>query len=799
MCASDLSLSELEPRQLLFAFTPQEVYLSELINRARADPYAEAVRLNLPLTSGLSTGDANQFGVKEPLALLGSLTTSARAHALDMATRNFFGHVSPSPTNKNATNRGNDAGFAGTVGENLASQLPDLDAVYFRWLENPVQRANILSLYQYFNSTYHYDRLGIGISAGVAGSAYSSYYVADFGNPAPGTRATTLLGVIFDDQNNNDFYTIGEGLAGVRVDVASTASPSTVLASSTTDAAGNYQFDLAPGTYTVTFTQLSTGALITKQATITNQNVRVAAELSELRVPVPPPPPDDHADANRWGQATIIATDPTTGHGVAAGRIGVAGDSDLFAFKAGKTGLTTISALRSTGTGFATQITLFSIQGLPLATGTATGTGSGDSSIPVSLVQDQWYYVLVAARDSVATGTYALTIQGPTVTAVDPSVESTLIDGQSLSTALANGKTTLAFVNALGHPVFAERSTDGVWTRTDLLNAAGGSTVIGEPTVFVDPKDGLTYVAVSTTQGLALYRRASDSSWSVRNLSALFPWARSIVSNLAFTFDSANRVQISGIADNGDLVSYWQNSRTVAGDWVFRFFNISARQLRPANIQTPALAGRIDSWQNADGGVSLAYLDTTGKVQLFSRSRQGIFNQVWSLSNLSNITGAPALVGTIQGASVSGKTTITGLDASGNTWYIDQRLNGRFRATNITLAYAGSTTPLAGGITGFVQQANQAFVVGITSSGQVALSRYTYTGAIASWQFSIAGPLLESVQGLRPVNVSFDPASGELIIFGVKPSGEIVSLTGSVSSSWTGSWTLESVSVALST
>jgi len=51
------TLEALEPRALLFSWTPQEVYFAELINRARANPAAEAARLNLDLTTGLTSAE----------------------------------------------------------------------------------------------------------------------------------------------------------------------------------------------------------------------------------------------------------------------------------------------------------------------------------------------------------------------------------------------------------------------------------------------------------------------------------------------------------------------------------------------------------------------------------------------------------------------------------------------------------------------------------------------------------------------------------------------------------------------
>ena len=53
----------LEARVLLTGFTwsAEEVYFAELINRARMDPIAEAARLNIDPTSGLSLAETGRI------------------------------------------------------------------------------------------------------------------------------------------------------------------------------------------------------------------------------------------------------------------------------------------------------------------------------------------------------------------------------------------------------------------------------------------------------------------------------------------------------------------------------------------------------------------------------------------------------------------------------------------------------------------------------------------------------------------------------------------------------------------
>src|SRR5262245_43386685 len=158
------SVETLEARRLMAAFswTPEEVYLSELVNRARADPMAEGVRLGLDLTAGLTDAERARLVPSEPLALNPYLTVAARAHSLDMANRDFFDHVNPDGLNP--TQRAQAAGYSGSAGENIAAGYRGIDEVHAAWLESLGHRKNVLSLHSNFTSTFHYDEFGPGFA-----------------------------------------------------------------------------------------------------------------------------------------------------------------------------------------------------------------------------------------------------------------------------------------------------------------------------------------------------------------------------------------------------------------------------------------------------------------------------------------------------------------------------------------------------------------------------------------------------------------------------------------------------------
>ena len=171
------------------------------------------------------------------------------------------------------------------AGEVIASGQNSIDALYASWMDTPENRLNLLSLFTAFDDSFHYDQLGPGFALDLGFADH--HYTAMFGDPAVGSSAR-LLGVVYDDADADAFYSIGEGAAGVRVDVAEASLPGTIIATATTDAAGNYQFKLGDGSWIISFTDVATGKLVEKQVSTAGENVKVDALVGELQDPPPP-------------------------------------------------------------------------------------------------------------------------------------------------------------------------------------------------------------------------------------------------------------------------------------------------------------------------------------------------------------------------------------------------------------------------------------------------------------------------------------------------------------------------------
>src|SRR5262249_52971529 len=87
--------------------------------------------------------------------------------------------------------------------------------------------------------------VGIGI-VDFAGAHFGPHIVTeDFGDRK--MTASFLLGTVIDDQDGDGFYNPGEGLAGVAITVSGPGG----TVNTVTSAAGGYQVQVPPGTYTV--------------------------------------------------------------------------------------------------------------------------------------------------------------------------------------------------------------------------------------------------------------------------------------------------------------------------------------------------------------------------------------------------------------------------------------------------------------------------------------------------------------------------------------------------------------------
>ena len=274
-------VERLESRQLLAAVHPTAVEQLEieLINRARANPTAEAARYGIDLNEGLAPGTIST-APKPPLAISPFVTDAARKHSQWMIDHDVFSHTGAAASDPK--NRMIGAGYAFVIpwssGENIGyrSQFPSVpdpvttaarihqDLFVDAGIRGRGHRKNILST--------NFKEVGAGVVSGTF-SAYNAVMVTtDFASSGSGHF---LTGVAYTDAVTKDnFYTPGEGIAGVTVTAKRAGDGATF--STTTWTSGGYSLKLAPGTYAVSAAGAALGGTSAYgSVVISRQNVKV--------------------------------------------------------------------------------------------------------------------------------------------------------------------------------------------------------------------------------------------------------------------------------------------------------------------------------------------------------------------------------------------------------------------------------------------------------------------------------------------------------------------------------------------
>ena len=232
--------------------TAQEQYMLEIVNRARANPTAEGLRLKSTTDPDIlaayaffhvdTAGMAAEFAgypVRPPLAFNANLIASARAHSQDMARNDFQGHT-------------------GTDGSSLVTRVAS--AGYTGW------NALAENVYAYAESVF-YGHAGFNVDWGQpdlghrmnimnfspAGTVYTEVGIGIVPESSPNTGVGPLVvtedfgrrsgqlfvvGVVYSDVDHDGFYGVGEGLGGVTITTSQGNS-------AYTSASGGYAVPLA--------------------------------------------------------------------------------------------------------------------------------------------------------------------------------------------------------------------------------------------------------------------------------------------------------------------------------------------------------------------------------------------------------------------------------------------------------------------------------------------------------------------------------------------------------------------------
>ncbi|MEY2498792.1 MAG: hypothetical protein QOD12_2348 [Verrucomicrobiota bacterium] len=285
--------------------TNEEQFYLELINRARANPVAEGLRL--ATTTDQSVLNAyNSFGVNlvlmqsqfallpsaPPLSMNATLTAAARAHSQNMLQNNYQGHNGPDGVLTTRLQNYISGANGYSLGENVYAYSKSVfyghagfevdwgGTIATGGMQSPPgHRNNIHSL--------QFREVGIGNvigSNGGSGGVGPQLVTQDFGSV--GGLLPFVTGVVYRDLNGNSFYDPGEGVGGVTVNVTG-ANFYAVTANS-----GGYSVPVpGSGSYAVTF---SGGSVQTNQKPINvvgGQNVKADYVVTSSPTPTPTPTP----------------------------------------------------------------------------------------------------------------------------------------------------------------------------------------------------------------------------------------------------------------------------------------------------------------------------------------------------------------------------------------------------------------------------------------------------------------------------------------------------------------------------
>ena len=195
------------------AITAAEQYMLELVNRARMNPLGEADRFNIRLNDGVASDRAISSAPKQVLAMNIDLEEAATGHSDWMLDTDTFRHE-PGRNGSTPRERMIDAGYtfsgANGSGENISviygSGVTLANAVaqqHENLFRSAGHRENILR--------ESFREIGIGQLGGDYKGSDASMITQNF---AYSGSKFFVTGVVYDDTDNNNFYSMGEGRGG---------------------------------------------------------------------------------------------------------------------------------------------------------------------------------------------------------------------------------------------------------------------------------------------------------------------------------------------------------------------------------------------------------------------------------------------------------------------------------------------------------------------------------------------------------------------------------------------------------
>lgn len=199
--------------------TAYEQLLLELLNRARADPGAEATRRSIDLNQGLSPGTISNTP-KQPLAMHRFLVDAARDHSQWMLDTDTFSHTGEggSTIGQRIVAAGYALTGSWTWGENISwgGASGSFDSTQFTL----ARHTNL------FRSSGHrvnmmnddFEEVGMGVKEGIFDGWNALMATQKFGRSGA-TPSPFLVGAAYYDFDGDGIYSVGEAIGGVTVTI----------------------------------------------------------------------------------------------------------------------------------------------------------------------------------------------------------------------------------------------------------------------------------------------------------------------------------------------------------------------------------------------------------------------------------------------------------------------------------------------------------------------------------------------------------------------------------------------------
>ncbi|WP_337177593.1 CAP domain-containing protein [Paludisphaera sp.] len=282
-----LRFEGLEDRQLLSSAVPnneQQLALS-LINLARTNPQAASQWMGSVGSDVKRTLDHYNVDVDAvkatvassralpPVAWNPDLAEAAQAHSEDMAANKYQSHTGSDGSSPE--DRMKRAGFNGSAtAENAYAYAKSVDnatqAFMYDWgVADAGHRRNLIQPGVAPEASF--TDVGVGVTK-TTGKIGPVVVTQNFGRDA--STAPKVVGVVYHDNDGDDFYTPGEGKGGVAIDATNVETGQT--ASTRSWESGGYQIPLSAGRYKVT---ASENDVVIKEVEVTVSNLNVAQDF----------------------------------------------------------------------------------------------------------------------------------------------------------------------------------------------------------------------------------------------------------------------------------------------------------------------------------------------------------------------------------------------------------------------------------------------------------------------------------------------------------------------------------------